>query len=145
MAENIEVYLADFMRERERIEALRMCVFVHEQGVPEDQEMDERDFFCQHFLACCDGVAIGTARLDLELKGKMGRLAVLQPYRRRGVGRQLIERIHQSARESGLSEIWCHAQLSAQNFYSVLGYEAEGTIFEEAGIEHITMRYTLVK
>ncbi|MBU2812281.1 GNAT family N-acetyltransferase [Acidithiobacillus thiooxidans] len=145
MAENIEVYLADFMRDQERIEALRMRVFVQEQGVPEDQEMDERDLFCQHFLACCDGVAIGTARLDLELKGKMGRLAVLQPYRRRGVGRQLIERIHQSARESGLSEIWCHAQLSAQNFYSVLGYEAEGTIFEEAGIEHVTMRYTLVK
>ena len=145
MAENIEVYLADFMRDRRRIEELRMRVFVQEQGVPEDQEMDERDAYCQHFLACCDGVAIGTARLDLELKGKMGRLAVIKPYRRRGVGRQLIERIHQSARDSGLSGIWCHAQLSAQNFYSVLGYEAEGNIFEEAGIEHVTMRYTLVK
>ncbi|MBU2722650.1 GNAT family N-acetyltransferase, partial [Acidithiobacillus ferridurans] len=64
---------------------------------------------------------------------------------RRGAGRQLVERLHQSARDAGLSEIWCHAQLSAQNFYSVLGYKAEGSIFEEAGIDHVTMRYSMVK
>lgn len=144
-AKNIEVYFADFMRDQELIEGLRLQVFVREQGVPEDLEMDKRDEYCQHFLAYCDGVAIGTVRLDLGLKGKMGRLAVIQPYRRRGVGRRLIEHVHQCARDSGLSEIWCHAQLPAQNFYSVLGYEAEGNFFEEAGIEHITMRFTLEK
>ena len=145
MADNLEVYLADFIREREIIEELRVRVFVREQGVPEDLEMDERDMYCQHFLARCDDIAIGTVRLDLELEGKMGRLAVIQPYRRRGAGRQLVERLHQSARDAGLSEIWCHAQLSAQNFYSVLGYQAEGSIFEEAGIDHVTMRYSMVK
>lgn len=139
MAASIEVYPADFMRERQIIEQLRIMVFVREQGVPEDMEMDDRDIYCQHFLARCDGTAVGTVRLDMHLEGKVGRLAVVNTYRRRGVGHQLIKMLHQSAQELGLSAVWCHAQLSAEGFYSTLGYQAHGPIFEEAGIAHIAM------
>lgn len=48
--------------------------------------------------------------------------------------------LHQSAWDMGLSEVWCHAQLSAQGFYTQLGYTKEGAVFQEAGIDHITMR-----
>ncbi|WP_414039624.1 GNAT family N-acetyltransferase [Acidithiobacillus sp. M4-SHS-6] len=83
---------------------------------------------------------VGTARLDPGLNGKVGRLAVLYPYRRKGVGRRLMSFLHQSAWDMGLSEVWCHAQLSAQGFYTQLGYTKEGAVFQEAGIDHITMR-----
>ncbi|MCK9188465.1 GNAT family N-acetyltransferase [Acidithiobacillus sp.] len=139
----IRVFLADFSRERAVIEKLRMEVFVREQGVPEEMEMDDRDMHCQHFLAQSGTVFVATARLDTALKGKVGRLAVLSSYRRCGVGTQIMGQVHRTARDEGLSEVWCHAQRSAQEFYLKLGYEPFGPAFDEAGIEHIRMRWVL--
>ncbi|WP_215843278.1 GNAT family N-acetyltransferase [Acidithiobacillus montserratensis] len=140
MDKEIQIHSVEFLDERPLLERIRIQVFVEEQGVPEYLEMDDRDEFCLHFLAFCDGLAVGTARLDLGLNGKVGRLAVLQPYRGRGVGKSLMAFLHQSAWDLGLTGVWCHAQLSAKGFYAQMGYTGEGAVFQEAGIDHIAMR-----
>ncbi|PKY11315.1 GNAT family N-acetyltransferase [Acidithiobacillus marinus] len=140
MENKIQVNSVDFFEKKPVIERIRMQVFVKEQGVPETLEMDDRDEICLHFLAFYDGLAVGTARLDLGLHGKVGRLAVLYPYRGKNVGKSLMRFLHQSAWDRGLTEVWCHAQLSAQGFYSQMGYTKAGSVFQEAGIDHITMR-----
>lgn len=135
----IRIRLADFERDRELIRDVRFAVFVEEQGVPPEIEMDDADPRCVHVLAFFDESAVGTARLDVEHGGKVGRLAVTKPMRGRGVGTALMRRLHEVARERGLRGVWCHAQLAAEPFYAKLGYESSGERFDEAGIEHVRM------
>jgi predicted GNAT family N-acyltransferase len=135
---------ADFARDHADIRRVRFTVFVDEQRVPADLEMDDRDGQCDHWLARdSDGRAIGTVRLDVKKGGKVGRLAVLAEARGRGVGRALMERLHEAARTRGLASVWCHAQISAVPFYRRLGYRVTSAPFDEAGIEHVTMERDL--
>jgi predicted GNAT family N-acyltransferase len=135
---------ADFERDYAAIRAVRFAVFVDEQQIPRELEMDDRDAACVHWLATDErGEPIGTVRLDVGARGKIGRLAVLSSARGRGVGRALMERLHELARERGLASVWCHAQISAAPFYVRLGYRIASEPFEEAGIEHVRMEYGL--
>lgn len=138
--ESHRVVVADFERDYVAIRSVRFAVFVHEQQVPAEIEMDERDAECLHVLAL-DGLgqAIGTGRIDVALGGKIGRMAVLAGQRGRGIGRALVESLHACAIERGLKSVWCHAQVAAQPFYERAGYRAHGEIFLEAGIPHIRM------
>lgn len=139
------VFIADFERDYAAIRAIRFEVFVDEQRVPPDTEMDERDGECSHVLAVdASGKPVGTGRLDLGLEGKIGRMAVLAPARGRGVGRAILEVLHGCAREAGLASVWCHAQVAAQPFYERAGYDAEGDTFLEADIVHVRMTCRLV-
>ena len=61
---------------------IRLAVFIKEQGVPEELELDEEDPLAWHAIAKLDGQAIGTARLQKD--GKIGRMAVTRSYRRQG-------------------------------------------------------------
>jgi predicted GNAT family N-acyltransferase len=101
--------------------------------------MDDRDPLCIHLLAYVDEIPVGTARIDIERGGKVGRLAVLARYRRQGIGQALMERCHDIAQAHSLSEVWCHAQISALPFYRKIGYSVAGEKFEEAGIDHLKM------
>jgi predicted GNAT family N-acyltransferase len=135
---------ADFERDYAAIRAVRFAVFVDEQRIPRELEMDDRDAECRHWLATDErGEPIGTVRLDLAARGKVGRLAVLARERRNGVGRALMESLHELARARGLASVWCHAQISAVPFYERLGYRIASEPFEEAGIEHVRMEYEL--
>jgi predicted GNAT family N-acyltransferase len=119
-------------------------VFVDEQRVPADVEMDERDAECVHWLAWNDREEpVGTARLDVAKGGKIGRLAVLASERRTGVGRALMGAVQDLARQRGLARVWCNAQVSAVPFYRRLGYCIESEPFDEAGIEHVRMALEL--
>jgi len=140
---NLSIREADYATEEPALRSVRFEVFVDEQGVPPAIEMDERDPFCVHFLALLDGTPVGTARIDIEKSGKVGRLAVRADWRGRGIGRALMERCHEIALQHGLAEVWCHAQVTAVPFYTRLGYRVTGEPFEEAGIEHRLMTMTL--
>ena len=138
----MHVRTADFTADYEDIRRLRVAVFVHEQRVPEALELDERDRHCTHVLAFDEnGHAIGTGRLDED--GKIGRVAVTAALRGTGVGRAMMEHLQRVARDRGLAEVWCHAQISAAPFYERLGYVSVGDRFVEAGIEHVHMRRQL--
>ena len=133
---------ADFAADLGCLRHIRETVFIHEQQVPRELEFDERDPLCRHVLAFDGDAAVGTGRLDLELNGKVGRVAVVASHRRRGVGAAIMERLHAIALERGQPRLWCNAQLTAVPFYERLGYVGSGPTFLEAGIEHVRMEYT---
>ena len=136
--------------EREAVFAIRMTVFVEEQAVPPEEELDAYDAAAAHFLACLSGDPtssgiVGTARLidKGHGTGKIGRVAVLRAHRGRGVGALLMRRVEQAARILGYTELILEAQVHALPFYEKLGYAAEGGIFLDCNIEHRLMRKPL--
>ena len=118
---------------------VRETVFVHEQGVPLALEWDELDPQCHHVVARdSGGEAIGTGRLTP--KRTIGRMAVLSDWRGRGVGDAMLRALLEQARANGWHEVSLHAQASAIDFYARHGFLPVGERFEEAGIEHQSMR-----
>ena len=126
---------------------LRYEVFVLEQNVPAELEMDEIDRDCDHALAFIDSeprdnrIAIATGRLLPD--GHIGRMAVQLAWRGKGVGRQVLHALVERARERGLREVVLHAQTQATAFYAKSGFTAYGDEFFEAGISHRAMRRLL--
>ena len=121
--------------------ALRRVVFIEEQAVPEEDEIDEHDDTAIHLLAQEAGVPLGTARIVLDgPTAKIGRVCVLAAARGRGVGVGLIRTALQvSARHQGLQQAKLGAQLHALGFYEKLGFRAVGPVYLDAGIEHRDM------
>lgn len=120
---------------------IRFEVFVREQRVPPEIEMDEHDVASLHALAYVDGKAVGTGRLLPD--GHIGRMAVLRESRASGVGSAILLRLIDAARRRGLREVRLSAQTHALGFYQRLGFVAAGEVFEEAGIPHQEMRRAL--
>ena len=116
---------------------MRLAVFVHEQQVPEELELDDDDSTAWHAVVLKDGQAIATGRLLSN--GKIGRLAVLRSYRGQGVGSNLLETLVQFGERQNIKKFFLHAQTSAISFYEQLGFQAIGPVFNEAGIDHIKM------
>ncbi len=140
----MHITVADFEADHAAIRRVRIAVFVDEQRVPEDLEMDDRDRLCLHILARDDaGAAIGTGRIDTLANGKIGRVAVLASWRGRGVGTALMQRLHELALDAALRSVWCNAQIVAAPFYIGLGYRVTSEPFFEAGIEHVRMQREL--
>ncbi len=120
--------------------AIRMRVFVKEQGVPEEIELDSDDQRAIHFLACVGRRAVGTARVvEQHGSAKIGRMAVLKSYRGQGVGKKLLQRAMDMAKKRGARKIYLHAQVAVIGFYESMGFRSVGPIFDEAGIAHRKM------
>lgn len=130
--------------ELSRCLALRRAVFIDEQHVPEDLELDEHDPVCTHFLATDGDVDVGTARLKpTDGKAKAQRVAVKKTHRKSGVGRLLMQALEDEARRQGLKSVVLSSQVSAIPFYERLGYAAHGDVYVDAGIDHRDMRKAL--
>jgi predicted GNAT family N-acyltransferase len=132
--------------------AVREVVFIEEQSVPEHLERDEEDAHAYHLLAVDKGHAIGTGRLvavktapdgESGSWGRVGRMAVLQAYRKSGIGSRLLTMLESEAKRRDMKGIMLHAQLSAMEFYKRHGYEPHGAVFEEAGMPHLEMKRRL--
>jgi predicted GNAT family N-acyltransferase len=124
----------------EKAFAIRLRVFVKEQGVPTEIELDRDDKRAIHFLATIAGKAVGTGRVVMRHSGaKIGRMAVLKSYRRKGVGKVLLKRAIVKARNLGAEKIYLHAQVPVIGFYEKMGFRCISPIFDEAGIPHRKM------
>ena len=124
------------------LKAIRKLVFIDEQHVPVDLEWDDLDQVSMHVLAqSSEGESIGTGRLLPD--GHIGRMAVVQGWRGRGVGSGLLQELMRMAHEAGFSEARLNAQTHALPFYASHGFLAEGPIFLDAGIAHRHMRCAL--
>jgi predicted GNAT family N-acyltransferase len=120
---------------------VRETVFVIEQGVPAELEHDAQDPHSVHALACVDGQPVGTGRLTPD--GHIGRMAVLPPWRGRGIGTTLLQALIAQARREGLPALELNAQVHAIPFYQRLGFVPEGEVFDDAGLPHRRMHYPL--
>ena len=119
---------------------IRIRVFVREQRVPAEIELDSDDQRALHFLAIKSGKAVGTARLVIKHgDAKIGRMAVLKSCRRKGVGAALLTRAIAASRRLRARRIYLHAQVAVVGFYERMGFRATGKIFTEAGIAHRKM------
>lgn len=125
---------------------IRNQVFVKEQGVPLDREIDNYEAYTIHFVLYQDTeTPMATLRLlPLEDgKIKVQRMAVLKEFRKKGLGKVIMEAAETFANEHDYQQLVLGAQLTARDFYQRLGYQTEGEIFLDADIEHVTMTKTL--
>jgi ElaA protein len=121
--------------------AIRHTVFVAEQHVPVEEEMDELDAQATHVLATVGEESAGTGRLILMdgSSAKVGRMAVLPAHRGRGVGSAILQTLLDAARERGVRHVSLASQLQAIPFYRRFGFVEEGEEFFDAGIRHRMM------
>lgn len=140
----LRIALGEWAVQQPAAQAIRYEVFVREQKVPLEMELDAMDVQCLHavaFLRDADGVerAVGTGRLLPD--GHIGRMAVLVQTRGKGVGAALLQALMQQARQRGDSQVELSAQTHAQAFYAQHGFVREGEEYQDAGIAHVNMRY----
>lgn len=126
---------------------LRMAVFVDEQGVPAEMELDDDDPRCLHaVIVAADGAAVATGRLlpvfpdgdDMGL-ARIGRMAVNRAHRGNGLGARVLDALLLASRQRGDAGVVLHAQCHASGFYAGRGFGVRGDTFDEGGIEHIEM------
>jgi predicted GNAT family N-acyltransferase len=120
---------------------IRFEVFVEEQKVPAELEMDHMDAVCLHAVAYdAAGTPIGTGRLLPD--GHIGRMAVRKMARGTGIGGALLQALMAQASARGDRQVVLSAQTHAAPFYERYGFAIDGDEFFEAGISHINMQYT---
>lgn len=123
---------------------IRREVFINEQNVPENIEMDGSDKNAKNMILKIDNKPIGTGRL-IKILDKMyiGRVCVLKDYRHKGYANYIVKFLLDEAKNMGEKEVFIHAQSYAKAFYKKLGFVEFGEEFLEAGIPHINMKINL--
>lgn len=120
--------------------ALRHDVFVVEQHVPVEMEVDEDDEAAVHVVAVVGDRVVATGRLVVDDgRGRIGRMAVARDRRGSGVGAAVLSALEAAATARGLDVVRLHAQTHALGFYERAGYVVEGDEFDDAGIAHRPM------
>ena len=140
----IEVKLVETEAELEGAINVRMRVFVVEQQIPPEEELDEADATATHAIALHGRQIVGTGRMllvdgDDEGACRIGRMAVDREWRRHRVGGQILVFLEEQARRKGLTHCLLHAQEYVKAFYTGHGYVERGDVFVEAGIPHVEM------
>ncbi|WP_370978804.1 GNAT family N-acetyltransferase [Agaribacterium sp. ZY112] len=140
---NIDIQPCTWAEQQDELKAIRCEVFVREQHVPIDEEFDEYEVKCQHWIAFVHEQAAGCIRLIKEKDAwRISRLAVLAIHRQQGLGSALLNaatRYALSNKHRIQERIYMHAQTSAIVLYQKLDWQTEGPRFDEVGIEHQRM------
>lgn len=116
---------------------IRETVFVNEQNVPKELEVDGLDPDCDHVLLKSGSNFVATGRMQKD--GHIGRVAVLREFRGKGLGKEIILSLIEVAKSRGMEKVYLGAQLTAKEFYHKLGFSQYGETFLDAGIKHIMM------
>lgn len=137
------IHIAAWTELSEDAMLVRNEVFVVEQKVPAELEMDDMDVVCVHAIAYDEaGTPLATGRLLPD--GHIGRMAVRRSSRGQRIGSAVLQALMAVARQRGDREVVLNAQTRAAPFYGSHGFVREGEEFMEAGIPHIQMRAWLV-
>jgi len=127
--------LADWQADRAALLEIRFEVFVQGQNVPLDEEVDGLDPECVHVLAVADnGTPIATGRLLPD--AHIGRMAVREPWRGKGLGGAVLQSLVQLAQRRGDPLVVLASQTHAIPFYAAHGFRVYGDVFDDAGIPH---------
>ncbi len=144
MSELIYKLVASDSELREAFE-VRKKVFVEEQGIAEYLEFDGNDRQALHMVVMDGERVIGTARVLFMAtnQAKLERMAILKPFRRKGIGRRLIYYLNEELSKRQVEQVVLHAQYSVVAFYKSCGFEESDSPFWEVGIKHIKMQRQL--
>ena len=140
---SVTVAKACWSEYKKQLRQIRTEVFIEEQHVSQEDEWDGKDTLesTSHFIARIDNdilVNVPIACARLEENGKIGRMAVLKPYRDSGIGSAVLKYILNYARKNEIS-VFLYAQLQARGFYQKHNFVSVGEVFDDAGIPHIKM------
>ncbi|MEA2055517.1 MAG: GNAT family N-acetyltransferase [Candidatus Thermoplasmatota archaeon] len=128
--------------ELDKIISIRKIVFVQEQNVPLELEIDGLDPESEHFMAYLDGEPIGCARVRTKNNfAKLERIAIIKEHRRKGHGKELTNFLIDYYRKKNFDEIYLHSQIDVVGFYKKYGFKTRGETFLEADIKHIEMYF----
>lgn len=138
---NLIIKPVETSQELSDAQEVRRQVFIEEQGIKREVEFDGLDQNSDHLIAYNNNIPVGTARIRYknDVQAKLERMAVLKPYRGRGIGKGIAKASLKLAETKGALEVILNAQQSARGFYEKLGFQQEGVPFKEAGIPHIAM------
>jgi len=136
----VTVKIVETQKELEDAYSVRKTVFVDEQDVPLDEEIDAYEDEAEHFVMYHEGSPIAAGRFRfVDGYGKVERICVLQEARKTGAGKAIMNAIEKYAREKDIHKLKLNAQTHALPFYAGLGYEIVSEEFMDAGIPHKTM------
>ena len=116
---------------------VRTVVFIEEQFVTPEFEWDDIDSTALHLLALHDNKAIGCLRIIHHQK--IGRMAVLKPWRGKGVGNMLLKQAIELCRQHGSTQIVLSAQTHAMHFYQQAGFQITSGEYTDVQIPHVDM------
>ena len=144
-ANTLEIFIKPWQEASQEAYLIRKEVFIQEQGVPADMELDGFDPTSKHALAYMGALCVGTGRLVYldNHHAQIGRMAVLSAFRNRGIGKAILTRLIALAKAEGVLTLTLHSQVSAIPFYTKFGFITEGPIYDEAGIFHRNMMLLL--
>lgn len=133
--------------EQEKKDAIlvRRNVFIKEQNVPPELEIDEHELDAVHFIGYNDkNEPIAASRLRwINGLGKLERICVLKQHRGKSYGKQMIVKMESVIKQNGLTKAMLHSQTHAKEFYEQLGYVVNSKQFMDAGIPHVKMEKNL--
>jgi predicted GNAT family N-acyltransferase len=135
----LKIKQVETKQEYEQILNIRKKVFIEEQKVPKDIEIDEYETESTHFILYLNKKPIGCARIRLNNFAKLERIAILKKHRRNGFGKRLTEFLIDYCHKKNIFDIRLNSQLSVANFYEKIGFKKVGQVFFEAGIKHVEM------
>ena len=138
---SVSMRLVESADDFENALAVRLRVFVQEQSVPIEEEVDDQDNEAVHAIAELKGIIVATGRLILQQFPivYIGRMAVDIDHRRHGIGGKPLIFLEDHARDIGGDKVILHAQEYVKSFYVSHGYEEQGEVFMEANIPHVLM------
>ena len=140
----IKVVKVNSISELNQAQQIRYEVFVIGQNVPAEEEIDQFEGECNHFLALFNNQPCGAARWRITSSGvKLERFAVLEAFRKKGIGSALVKAVLEdisSAPDTHGKQLYLHSQISAMPLYQKFGFVKEGEIFQECDIDHYTMK-----
>ncbi len=133
--------IGDWQTQQADATFVREQVFILEQQIPADEEWDEMDGQSIHFVVFDDQQAVATARLLSD--HHIGRVAVLQSHRGKGLGAYLMQQVIQYAKQEQRPFLVLSAQVYATDFYEKIGFRIQGEEYLDCGIPHVMMSMPL--
>ena len=142
---SLEIRLVNSRDELRDAFAVREAVYIVEQQIDREDEFDEYEKICRHFVAYADQKAVGAARWRYTSEGaKLERFAVLKNYRNLGIASQLVQSVMDDIRKHAAyngQTLYLNAQLTAMPLYAKFGFMPAGEQFLECEIPHQRMEY----
>ena len=141
--DGITIKLVETEAEMEAAIGVRFRVFVAEQQVPAEEELDEFDADATHAIALYQGEVVATGRVvygNEDTAARIGRMAVDTQWRRKGIGGRLLKFLEDEATTQGVDTYVLNAQEYVKDFYAAHGYVQQGETFLEVDIPHVVMR-----